>query len=210
MDELDLLKKDWDKQFHNKKISAKEIYTMLHKKSSSIVKTLFYISIGELMFWILVSFVPYLTSEDYQEKLNVVYPNDFMFTVITIISFAIVIIFILLLYRSYKSISVTANSKKLMESILKTRKIIKYYVLYNLIVAGISFTVGIYYAIKHDPTAINSIENIGEYGLPIFLFISTIFIVIFIVVFWLFYKLLYGLLLKRLNNNYAELSKLEI
>ena len=51
MDELDLLKKDWNKETKDSRLTAKEIYPMLLKKSSSIVKTLFYISVAELVFW---------------------------------------------------------------------------------------------------------------------------------------------------------------
>ena len=46
MDELELLKKDWknnNAQF--KQVSENEIYGMLHKSSSSIVKWIFIISI---------------------------------------------------------------------------------------------------------------------------------------------------------------------
>jgi hypothetical protein len=47
MDELDLLKKDWNSgSVEFKSYSDSDIYPMLHKKSSSIVKTLFYISIA--------------------------------------------------------------------------------------------------------------------------------------------------------------------
>ena len=50
MDELELLKKDWNKTDNTKHVlSSKEIYPMLLKKSSSIVKTLFYISVAELV-----------------------------------------------------------------------------------------------------------------------------------------------------------------
>jgi F0F1-type ATP synthase membrane subunit b/b' len=34
-------------------------------------------------------------------------------------------------------------------------------------------------------------------------------IIIFMVLLWFFYKLIYGILLKKLNRNYKELSKLE-
>ena len=46
MDELELLKKDWKKaETEFKHLSDTEIYPMLHKKSSSIIKTLFYIDL---------------------------------------------------------------------------------------------------------------------------------------------------------------------
>lgn len=211
MDELDLLKKDWDKSdTGHKKLSVSDIYPMLQKKSSSIVKTLFYISIAELVLWILINAIPYLYSSDYKEKLDAVYSNDYLFTGLTIISYAIILLFIYLLFKAHKSISVTDSAKKLMESILKTRKIIKYYVLYNLIMAGISLLIGFYYAFNHDPEAIKIIEHLDSNGMIILTVLLTLFIAIFILVIWLFYKLIYGLLLKRLNRNYKELKKLEV
>ena len=46
MKELDLLKKDWKKNSDSfEQISEKEIYKMIHKKSSSIVKWILIISI---------------------------------------------------------------------------------------------------------------------------------------------------------------------
>ena len=52
LDELELLKKDWQKREANlPKLSYEEIYPMIKKKSSSIVKWIFYISIIEFVFW---------------------------------------------------------------------------------------------------------------------------------------------------------------
>ena len=52
MDELDLLKKDWKKQEANlPKMSYNDIYKMIHKKSSSIVKWILIICIVEFLFW---------------------------------------------------------------------------------------------------------------------------------------------------------------
>lgn len=210
MDELDLLKKDWDKQSTHKKLSVSDIYPMLHKKSSSIVKTLFYISMGELVFWILVNFIPYFTSDNYKEKLNTVYSNDYVFHGINIFSYSVIILFIYFLYKSYKSISVTDNAKKLMESIIKTRKIIKYYVLYNLIMVGLTSIIAFYYTFNNDPEAIKVIEKLNDNGIIIMTIVSVVMIGIFLLVIWLFYKLIYGLLLKRLNKNYNELKKLDL
>ncbi len=210
MDELDLLKKDWDKQSTHKKLSVSDIYPMFHKKSSSIVKTLFYISMGELVFWILVNFIPYFTSDNYKEKLNTVYSNDYVFHGINIFSYSVIILFIYFLYKSYKSISVTDNAKKLMESIIKTRKIIKYYVLYNLIMVGLTSIIAFYYTFNNDPEAIKVIEKLNDNGIIIMTIVSVVMIGIFLLVIWLFYKLIYGLLLKRLNKNYNELKKLDL
>jgi hypothetical protein len=211
MDELDILKKDWNKpNTGQKQLSVKDIYPMLQKKSSSIVKTLFYISIAELVFWILINSLPYFYSDEYRQKLDAIYTNEYILTALTIFSYGIILFFIYLLYKSYKSISVTDSAKKLMESILKTRKVIKYYVLYNLIMGGISLIVGFYFALHNDPNISNKISDFGNKEMVIIFGVMIFFTAIFILVIWLFYRLIYGFLLKRLNKNYTELKKLEV
>ncbi|MBC3757725.1 hypothetical protein H7U19_04875 [Hyunsoonleella sp. SJ7] len=208
MDGLDLLKKDWNKASADKKLSAQDIYSMLHKKSSSIVKTLFYISVAELVFWILVNSIPYFVSDAFREKLDSIYSDDLTLG-LTIFSYAVIILFIILLFRSYKTISVTDSAKQLMANILRTRKIIKYYVLYNLIMAGVSMVLALYHSFHYDPNARQIMENLDTNGIAIFIAFSILFTAILILIIWLFYKLIYGLLLKRLNRNYKELEELE-
>ncbi|GAA4815806.1 hypothetical protein [Litoribaculum gwangyangense] len=211
MDELDILKKDWNKSnAEHIKLSVKDIYPMLHKKSSSIVKTLFYVSIAELVFWILINSIPYFYSEEYKQKIESIYSNEYTLTILTIISYAIILLFIYLLYKSYKSISVTDNVKKLMKSIISTRKVVKYYVLFNLVMAGLSLIFGFYHTIHNDPEISNKIADFGDDKLIIIYAIMIFFTVLFVLIIWLFYKIIYGFLLKRLNNNYLELEKLEV
>ncbi|MFL1012345.1 hypothetical protein [Flavisericum labens] len=209
MDELELLKKGWDKQSEHKKLTVSDLYPMLHKKSSSVVKTLFYISVAELVFWILINTIPYFTSDAYRKRLDDVYADDIVFTELTIFSYVVILLFIYLLYKAYKSISVTDSSKKLMESILRTRKIIKYYVLYNLIMAGVSLLVGFYFAFTHNPELADQIAHFSKQETMMATAILVVSTIAFILVIWLFYKLIYGLLLKRLNKNYRELKQLE-
>lgn len=211
MDGLDLLKKDWNKkQSADQKLTSKDIYPMLHKKSSSIVKTLFYISIAELILWIIINTLPYLFSDGYRAKLDAMYQNDAFILGLTIFSYAVIIAFIYLLFKSQKTISVTDNAKKLMESILRTRKIIKYYVLYNLVMAGISMCIGFYYSFTNEPDATEFLNGLNDSQKIILTIVLIAIVAVFILVIWLFYKLIYGLLLRRLNRNYQELKRLEV
>ncbi|TNJ45813.1 hypothetical protein KFZ70_09945 [Tamlana fucoidanivorans] len=210
MDELDLLKKDWNKPSQDKNLSAKDIYPMLHKKSSSIVKTLFYISIAELVFWTLINVSPYFMSASYRAKLDMVYTNQTVFTLVNMISYGIIFLFVYLLFKAHKAISVTDSAKKLMESILKTRKIIKYYVIYNLVVSFFAMVIGIYFGLKNNPEASRKFANATDEQLLLMYAVMIGFTAVFVVIIWLFYKLIYGLLLKRLNRNYNELQKLEL
>lgn len=211
MDELDLLKKDWQKNTKDfQQRSVTDIYRMLQKKSSSIVKTLFYISLAELLFWICINTIPLFSSESYKEQLDMVYQNDVVFYVANIIAYGIILLFIYLLFKTYKTINVTDSVKNLMQNILKTRKIIKYYVIYNLVVGFISMIVLSYLGIKNNPEISGSFNNLSEGELFFIYFIIFISSLAFIVVVWLFYLLIYGILLRRLNKNYKELSKLEV
>ncbi|WP_445731210.1 hypothetical protein [Mariniflexile sp.] len=211
MDELDILKKDWNKEKpEHKKLSTQDIYPMLHKKSSSIAKTLFYISIAELVFWILINTItPYFYSDEYKTNLDTLF-NEHLFTAITIFSYLVIILFIYLLFKAQKSISATDSAKKLMESILNTRKIIKFYVIYNLVMIFITFLVAMVYGINHDPKISSKFSHYSDKQLFFIILFSMVVIGVFMLVIWLFYKLLYGLLLKRLNQNYKELKKLEV
>nr|WP_238474591.1 hypothetical protein [Maribacter algarum] len=217
MDELELLKKDWQKkEEHLPKLSYNEIYTMLWKKSSSIVKWIFYISIIELVFWIVLNAAPFFM-DSYQEKLGDI-EDTFSITFIiisTIFTFGIILIFIYFLYKAYRSISVVDNVKSLMESILKTRKIVQYYVGYNIIMAILVTIYTIYHLFTHDEKVMKLFQTIREEGseLKFWLFGAVIVVLgmFFVVGFiWLFYRLIYGFLLRKLNHNYKELKKLEV
>lgn len=207
MDKLDLLKKDWNKGHQN--FSKGDLYKMIHKKSSSIVKFLFYISIGELILWLGINSLQWFYSEDYKNKIETAFGDDSLMYVATIVSYAIIILFILLLYRSYQKITATSNVKTLMENILNTRKIIKYYVSYNLIMLFIGLIYGFYVAIHNDPELAEMFASFTDQQTMKFIVIIGLVIAVTLICVWLFYKLIYGLLIKRLNKNYRELKAIE-
>lgn len=210
MDELDLLKKDWNKE--NKAFKSykdSDIAPMLHKKSSSIVKTLFYISIAELVFWLLAGILPYFLSSTFKEKLETSYEHPIIVG-FNILSYCIILLFIYFLYKSYKAISTTDNAKKLMESILKTRKVIKYYVVFNLSLIFLSVPLAFYFEYNDNPEFHQQILEASTQQMIVIYAVVAMTAAIFLVLIWLFYRLIYGVLLKRLNKNYDELKKLEV
>ncbi len=210
MDELDLLKKDWNSESKEfKSYSDSDIYPMLRKKSSSIVKTLFYISIAELAFWLLASILPYFLSTTFKEKLETSYENP-LFLGISIFSYLVILLFIYLLYASYKAISSTDSAKILMESILKTRKVIKYYVAFNLGMIFLSIPLSLYFEYDENPEFHQQIVEFSTNQMLVLYGFIVLVAGVFLVLLWLFYRLIYGVLLKRLNRNYDELKKLEV
>ena len=214
MDELELLKKDWDTSKQNyPNLNKEEIYKLISKRSSSIVKWIFIISILEFSLWTILSFFAEGTTE-LQQKIRA---NDYGFIYYTIIgvSYIIILVFMYLFYKNYRSISVTENTKVLMEQILKTRKTVKYYVIYNLAMMCLSIPIAVIMELSspESQTLISEIQGDGDKGIYIFYLIVAVLSLIFMAVvtaFFLgFYYLIYGLLLKRLKKNHKELKKLE-
>ena len=193
MKEFDLLKKDWQKNEGSfNLISEAELYKMLHKKSSSIVKRIFIIGVLEILLWTIVSV--FLNSDDYFKNLN----------------YLITLLFICFFYRNYIAISTTVATKKLMETILKTRKTVQFYVWYNLSVILISILIGFYMGIVTNKTLVLDNDLTVNHA-NIFVLIAVIVITMGLILgfFWLFYRLLYGILLRKLHANYKELKKME-
>ena len=211
MDELELLKKDWKRQEATlPHVKASDIYKMILKTSSSLTKWILIIAILEFVFWIALTIIS--SSDDYFDKLRKIHfyqANIYL----SVVHYCILAFFIYWFYKNYKKIKVTDDIKLLMTNILKVRKTVNYYVIYNL---GMSFVIAIMYFVAmaiYDP-AFNKLwaggaENSLSHKL-IVLGAITLFLLVLLVILWLFYKLLYGILLRRLHRNYKELNKLEL
>ena len=212
MDELEILKKQWQKREHElPTLSYAEICKMLLKKSSSIVKWIFIISIAELAFWISLNFlIPDSQKEIINEMGlgNIIFYSNFL-------HFIIFGIFIFYFYKNYKSIQVTDDTKSLMASILKTRKTVKYFVMYNIGMFVISsIAMNSFFYKRSDQ--LYEVMDFAAKGVPqegfasIFIISQIIAGILFVGILILFYWLIYGILLKRLKRNYKELKKMEV
>lgn len=204
MDELELLKKDWkknDTQF--KQVSENEIYGMLHKSSSSIVKWIFIISVIEFLVLRLLDLSMFF-DDNFKNKLKQIHVFECL-EVFTIINIVVSGCFMFLFYKNIKQISAISSVNDLMKDIIKARKTVKYYVLYNLVIAGIIGIIVFYFQSKYDKN-LNVLLNKYEY---IFIICGVLLVLFLIFIFYLFYKLLYGFFLRRLKRNYNELQKIE-
>lgn len=211
MKELDLLKKDWKKSENSfQQVSENDIYKMIHKNSSSVVKWIMIIGIAEFLFWILVNLIS--NSDEYFKKLdagNVI----FYMKIFSYVNFAIILFFIYLFYKNFKIISTTDSTKVLMKNILKTRKTVNTYVWYNLIIVFLSFVTGILLAYFCNPEIAPMRDKIEHGGTALavgFIGGSIVVLGVLTTIVWLFYKLLYGFLMRKLYKNYEELKKIDL
>ena len=213
MEELDILKKDWKKEDSRyPKLSYDDIYKMILKRSSSIVKWIFIISILEFVFWTIISFA--LKDADFNKKFESYNAQNIMIPFM-ILGYLILAYFFYKFFMNYRTISVTDNAKRLMENILKTRRTVKQYVAFNLIYLVVSAFLVLGIEMNRDETMVATINKAAANG-ELFKFyaitiISVTFVLALIIgLFLVFYYLIYGILLKRLNTNYRELKKLEV
>ncbi len=215
MDELDLLKKQWQSSEQDlPRLSYDDIYKMILKKSSSIVKWIFYISIAELIFWTILAFFVPESSEKVNEGLGIA---DVL-VVINLLNYVVFVFFIVLFYKNYRKIKVTDTIKELMQNILRTRKTVKYFVIYNVgTTALLIFGVNIFYYTHQNLLYKIIVESYPTYKSltpekfgTVFFITQFILGIILLGLVVLFYRLVYGILLKRLKKNYGELKKIEI
>jgi len=204
MDELELLKKDWKNQEDTlPELSYDQLYKMLLKKSSSIVKWIFIISVLEFVLWISLEIFANISGPyGYLPDIGVPYFAE----ILSGLSNGIVIYFVIRFYLSYKRIQITDSSKVLMRNILNTRRTVQQYVWVNISFFAIGSIVMIVQLLYND-------SNLGVFGLGkqiLMIVISFVLVGVFVGLIFGFYRLIYGLLTKKLQKNYDELERIEL
>lgn len=213
MDELELLKQDWQKKDGaHPKLTYDEIYKMIKKKSSSIVKWIFYISIIEFVFWAVLNLLSYSKESLELEKTWHIYEIT---TFLTIINYLVLIYFIYKFYNNYKRISYTESSRNLMKTILKVKRTVTQYVWFNIAIFVAYLLVSLYGNLNYGINSEKIMEAASRAGNETLFWIMLLGMIVLCIgivlaLIWLFYKLLYGILLNRLRKNYNELRRLEV
>lgn len=214
-DELDLLKRDWQKKELNlPKLSYTDIHKMIWKKSSSIVKWILIISILEFTLPQLLYLVPPMQDGiAFYDNIGI---SKYLLAS-SIITYAVAIYFIFQFYKRFKEISVLEDARSLMNKIIKTRRTVKHWIIFSLssmMVTIFIMVIGVFLSnnivdafpemregLKHvspEKLRLTLMLSIGGFGTLLVLFVGGI------------YFLLYGLLLRKLKKNYRELKQLEI
>lgn len=207
MEELDLLKKDWKKQEENQpKLSYNDIDKMIWKKSSSLVKWIFYVSLIELGLGVLSVVLIFLIKPEAMENSSTpVWFNWFYY-----FSSIVVFYFIYKFFKNYKKITTTSSIKDLMQNIITTRKTVKHYVMYSLSAIAVTVCVAVPSGFIAEAGGMEKFSAEATLTSYLILAVVTIFMAcVIVLVFYGIYYLLYGLLTKKLKHNYKELKQLK-
>jgi hypothetical protein len=212
MEELDLLKKDWNKDENRyPKVSEQEIYAMLHKNSTSVVKWIFLISVIEFSFFLALTII--FNGNAGTAKMEN-YLSGTIITLITLLDYAIMVYFFCMFYINYKKITSTDKVKNLMDNIIKTRKTVSNYIFVKITFFVILLIVLFVLHFNNEPEILNARHAAEENGSIVMVYlvyfaVVAISIAVFALAVWLVYRLVYGFLLKRLRKNYNELKKID-
>ena len=200
MKSLENYKKAWNNQPDTEdKLSTVDIYKLAQSRSQSIVKWIFIIGILEFVgLNALSSFVDIDAAYAEYKKMGL---ENFIFYS-QIVAYGILFYFLAMFYLNYKRISTTDSTRTLMKKIIKTRKTVRNYVLFNLSYMALIMIV---VAIASINTNFNDLTN---KQIILIIFATLVATLLILGVLWLFYQLLYGFLLKKLSKNYKEIAKL--
>lgn len=204
MDHLEKLKGVWQNQNDSTiKFTKSDIFSMIQKKSSSVVKWILIVSIIE---FILPNLILLFTDNTASKKLYDTYDLNGIMLNYTILYVIIIIGFIYYFYKNYKNISAHNSVKELLHSIILTRKTVKYYINTNLTLAAI-IGLHVFYKVFNSPVFMDKLpENTNM--LTVWATAITVFAIV-LFLFWCVYKIVYGFFLRKLNRNYKELLKKE-
>ena len=214
MDLLDKYKKTWGLQPKNiDKISSEEIYKMARSKSISIVKWIFILGLIEFSIGIVFMFLNIYQNQTYDMLATDLLTRKYLLY-LSFLTVPFLLYFLNMFYNNYKNISVTDNTRVLMEMIKKTRRSVRNYILFNLAIIVLGSIIITFISLKNSTRDIILQNQIIDFQLNFdddesIILIMVIITVIILTVIWSFYQLIYGNLLKKINRNYRELKKLD-
>ncbi|MFD2697739.1 hypothetical protein ACFSQ0_07015 [Mesonia sediminis] len=206
MKELELLKKDWKKQEKAlPQYKIEELRQMVYKRSNSLIRNIFIISIVEFLLSCALSV--WLIDDEYWQLVTHLHLKT-VTQILLVTSYAITLFFIYLFYHNYKKITPQDSTRVLMKKILRTRMTVRYYIIYILISTGLSSILYFIFSLKY-PMPETDLNLSGINGL-IVIGIGILFIGVALLLVWLVYTLLYGILLRKLKRNYENLKKIDL
>lgn len=205
MDELELLKKDWNKEKPDEfpKYTEEQLFQMTKKRSVDVSKSLLIIGIIETCIW---SFLLYKGRNFHEE-----------YFITPMYRVPLFVFFLWFLIYNFRKIRNESNSKSLMKQILVLRKIIISYIILMifsiLLFTYLDFETHTLEALRGFVDGWNGYDckselQIGsnDISLNTALVFFGIFFTIGIGIILFIYKITYGKLLKKLQQNYNELN----
>ena len=209
MNKLDALKQEWKNQRFDLQLSKEELYALTQKKSISSIKWIFIFSCVEFFAYLLFPFLipDYFEAFDYYRSIHL---YEFSI-IISILGYVFLSYFMIQFYLNYNKIKASDSISILIETIIKSRKSVNKYILYNLGVFIVFLGVVLINAFRYDENYIHLLnqETEGEGSIIQMVVIIIIIMILVLAVLIGFYYLIYGRYFFKLKRHIQELNQIE-
>ena len=209
MNKLDALKQEWKNQRFDLQLSKEELYALTQKKSISSIKWIFIFSCVEFFAYLLFPFLipDYFEAFDYYRSIHL---YEFSI-IISILGYVILSYFMIQFYLNYNKIKASDSISILIETIIKSRKSVNKYILYNLGVFIVFLGVVLINAFRYDENYIHLLnqETGGEVSMIQMVVFIIIIMILVLAVLIGFYYLIYGRYFFKLKRHIQELNQIE-
>ena len=209
MDKLDTLRQEWRNQKFDMQLSKEELYELTQKKSISSIKWIFIFSCVEFFAYLLFPFVipDYFEAFEYYKEIHL-----YEFSILTsILGYVILAYFMIQFYLNYTKIKASDSINVLINNIIKSRKSVNKYILYNLGVFVVFLAVVLVNAFQYDENYVHLLNQDSTNEGSILKMVFAIIIIMIVVLSLLiaFYYLFYGRYFFKLKKNIEELKQIE-
>lgn len=201
MDELDKLKGAWGKGDASPAFSHQDISGMMHRRSKSIVKWIFIISVIELLLGLALGFSIDLDLSAEPRWTRIAY------RVLDVVYYPVIIYFIYQFFQSYVGLKNTVSVKAHLDAVMRSRHYVEQYIRFNIYFLFPGFVINLV------EEAIESSQK-GSWGYVLFmtvcyLLVMVIFYYLIIRLMKFYYRVLYRRLISKLEHNQEELARVE-
>lgn len=208
--DLDVLKKNWqqsrpedykyDSAYFLSSCDEKSIST-----SKSVTKRLFIFSLSEFVFWGLIGIGFQLYFKEYELQSFIEFKPLVLLEKFNYLALGS---FILAFLITYKSINTNNSVKNLMLRILNTKKIINYYIYYNILVFIITFLIGFIWELFNNDEISRILQNKDEFIYGAIIIFGTVMALAFGIIIYKTYTYIYEKLINNFDKLYDDLNEL--
>lgn len=207
--ELDDLKSAWKSIPEQNNYKNDDIFKMMKKKSSSTIKWLFTFTLIEfiiVLLFTITSLIRREVSTNFSISINnsSIYHNYITGSIITIV---FTLIFLIIIHKTYKKISINNSIKELTSQIIKFRKMVNLFILiilFSLIIVSIPY----YFHLGQDIYLSKAGLNYDTNKATLIGYVSVLIAILFLIIISsIYYAIIYFFFLKKLSNNLNQLKE---
>ncbi len=208
--ELDELKSAWKSVPNEKTYNKNDIFEMMKKKSSSTIKWLFIFTLTEFLVVLAFSVSSIFKSKMLATSIDLNdIPSYYNYMIGSLITIILTIIFLIIIYKTYKKIDINNSIIGLTNQIIKFRKTVNLFIA-TILISLIIISIPYYFNLGRE-LYINKIGNAFDPSKATLIgYISVAIAILFLIAITaIYYSIIHFLFLKKLAHNIKDLKEID-